>query len=336
LIVEGTVESGGQEHIYLETQGAFSYLTEKNTIKVISSTQAPSTVQKIVARVLDLPMRMIEVDVLRIGGGFGGKEDQAVSWAAMTALASYRLKKPVKLVLRRKEDILMTGKRHPYSSDFKMGLKKNGKILAYETTFYQNAGASADLSTAIMERSLFHATNSYYIPNAKINCASCRTNFPPNTAFRGFGAPQAMFVIESAIFKAADELGVDPTVIQKKNLLKKGNLFPYGMKMQDGKMRKCWEVVGEKYKVEKLYHHVKKFNLDNKIYKKGISIMPICFGISFTSSFLNQASALVHIYTDGSVSVSTAAIEMGQGVNTKIRQVAAEVLSVNILFNLFR
>ncbi|MBL7128941.1 MAG: molybdopterin-dependent oxidoreductase [Ignavibacteria bacterium] len=330
LIVEGTVESGGQEHVYLETQGAFSYPTEKNTIKVISSTQAPSTVQKIVARVLDLPIRMIEVDVLRIGGGFGGKEDQAVSWAAMTALASYKLKKPVKLVLRRKEDILMTGKRHPYSSDFKMGLKRNGKILAYENTFYQNAGASADLSTAIMERSLFHATNSYYIPNAKINCASCRTNFPPNTAFRGFGAPQAMFVIESAIFKAADELGVDPTVIQKKNLLKKGDVFPYGMKLQDGKMRKCWEVAGEKYKVEKIKERINKFNSNNKIYKKGISIMPICFGISFTSSFLNQASALVHIYTDGSVSVSTAAIEMGQGVNTKIRQVAAKVLSINI------
>ena len=330
LIVEGVAESGGQEHAYMETQGAFSYTTEKNTLKVISSTQSPTSVQRIVSRVLNIPMHKVEVDVLRIGGGFGGKEDQAVTWAVITALASYKLKKPVKLILRRNDDIRMTGKRHPYSSDFKIGLNKNGKIIAYEVTFYQNAGAAADLSTAIMERSLFHATNSYFIPNVKINCISCKTNLPPNTAFRGFGAPQAMFVIEAAIFKAADELGVDPSVIQKKNLLKDGDEFPYGMRLRNGKLKKCWQLVEKNYEVENICSRVNKFNSDNKIFKKGVSLMPICFGISFTNTVLNQASALVHVYTDGSIGISTAAIEMGQGVNTKIRQVASQVLSIDI------
>ncbi|MBC8487329.1 MAG: molybdopterin-dependent oxidoreductase [Bacteroidetes bacterium] len=330
LLIEGTVESGGQEHLYMETQGAFVYPSEDGTLKIVSSTQAPTAVQRIAANVLGLPMHKIEVDVLRLGGGFGGKEDQAVSWAVMTALASYKLKKPVKLVLHRKEDIIMTGKRHSYSSDFKMGLNKEGKILAYEVTFYQNAGAAADLSTAIMERSLFHATNSYYIPNAKITCIPCKTNLPPNTAFRGFGAPQAMFVMESAIFKAADKLGIDPSVIQGKNLLKDGDEFTYGMILKNSTARKCWQTAEKNYSIDKLYKGVREFNFKNKIFKKGISMMPICFGISFTNTMLNQASALVHIYTDGSVSVSTAAVEMGQGVNTKIRQVAAEVFSIDI------
>jgi len=330
LLIEGTVESGGQEHIYMETQGALAYPSEDGTIKIISSTQAPTAVQRIAANVLGLPMNKIEVDVLRIGGGFGGKEDQAVPWAVMTALASFKLKKPVKLVLHRKEDIIMTGKRHSYSSDYKMGLSKGGKILAYEVTFYQNAGAAADLSTAIMERSLFHATNSYYIPNAKITCISCKTNLPPNTAFRGFGAPQALFVMESAIYKAADKLGINPSVLQEKNLIKDGDEFTYGMILKNSTARKCWQTAEKHYSIEKLYKDVKEFNSKNKIFKKGISMMPICFGISFTNTMLNQASALVHVYTDGSVSVSTAAVEMGQGVNTKIRQVASEVFSINI------
>ena len=224
----------------------------------------------------------------------------------------------------------MTGKRHPYSSDFKIGLTNDGKILAYETTFYQNAGAAADLSPAVLERTLFHCTNSYYIPNVKATAISCKTNLPPNTAFRGFGGPQGMFVIESAIFKAAEQMGIDPTEIQKKNLLDEGDEFPYGQKTEKCHAKRAWNRAEDKYAVNKIKGRIKEFNLKNDIYKKGVAFMPICFGISFTNTSMNQASALVHVYTDGSISVSTAAVEMGQGVNEKIRQVVANSFSVNI------
>jgi len=329
VVVSGVVESGGQEHIYLETQSAFALPMEDDAVKVVSATQSASAVQRIIAGVLGVLMHKVEVDVLRLGGAFGGKEDQATPWAAMVALTAFLIKKPVKLTLRRQQDIRLTGKRHPYSSDFKIGLNRDGKILAYEVFFYQNAGAAADLSTAILERTLFHITNSYYIPNVKATAVSCRTNLPPNTAFRGFGGPQAMFVIESAIFKAAEAMGVDPAEIQKKNLLNEGDQFPYGMKVKNCHAHKCWDVAEQKYDVEKIRRGVDEFNASHATVKKGFAVMPICFGISFTSTFLNQASALVHVYTDGSVSISTAAVEMGQGVKTKIRQVAAQVFSID-------
>jgi len=328
VIVEGEADSGGQEHLYLETQGAFAYLTESGRLKVVSSTQSPTNVQRVIARILNWSMHQIEVDVLRLGGGFGGKEEQATPWATMAALAAFKLKKPVKLVLCRDEDMQMTGKRHPYSSDFKIGLTNDGQILAYEVTFYQNAGAASDLSPAVLDRTLFHSTNSYFVPNVKATGISCRTNLPPNTAMRGFGGPQGMFVIEAAIFKAAQEMGIEPSVIQRKNLLQEGHSLIYGMKIQNDHAIRCWEVADKKYEIEKMHKAVQNFNLTHQSKKKGLALMPICFGISFTSTFLNQASALVHVYTDGSVSVSTAAVEMGQGVNMKMRQVAAQIFSI--------
>ena len=330
FIIKGKAESGAQEHLYLETQGAFAYPNEGGGIKIISSTQSPTAVQKIAARVLNLPMNKVEVDILRIGGGFGGKEDQATCWAVLAALGSYKTNRPVKLILNRQEDIRLTGKRHPYSSDYKIGLNKAGKILCYEVTFYQNAGAAADLSPAIMERTLFHCTNSYYIPNVKATCVSCKTNLPPNTAFRGFGGPQGMFVIESAIYKAAEKMGLEPAKIQKINLLDEGNEFPYGQLAEKCTARTAWKNAEQKYEFEKTSREVKIYNKENDLYKKGIAFMPICFGISFTNTSMNQASALVHVYTDGSISLSTAAVEMGQGVNEKLRQVAAKTFSVSI------
>jgi len=329
-IVEGQADSGAQEHLYLETQSAIAYPVEGGGIKIISSTQSPTVVQKVTARILNLSMHKVEVDVLRVGGGFGGKEDQATSWAAMAGLAAFKLKKPVKLILPRQEDMRATGKRHPYSSDFKIGLKKDGSIIGYEVTFYQNAGASADLSPAILERTLFHCTNSYYIPNIKATAISCKTNLPPNTAFRGFGGPQGMFVIESAIFKSAEVMGVDPAEIQKRNLLNENDEFPYGQKAENCNTKRTWEKAERLYFINKIRSDVKYFNDTNDIYKKGSAVMPICFGISFTNTSMNQASALVHIYSDGSVSISTAAIEMGQGVNEKVRQIAAEIFSIDI------
>jgi len=280
------------------------------------------------ADVLGVPMHRLEVDVVRLGGGFGGKEDQATSWAILCALATYHLNRPVKYSLHRMEDMRMTGKRNPYSSDFKIGLTRDLKILAYEATFYQNAGASADLSPAVLERTLFHCTNSYFIPNVTATAYSCRTNLPSNTAFRGFGGPQGMFVIESAISKAADELGIPAREIQKRNLINTGEEFPYGQKAES-EAYECWSKAERLYDVKQIEDEVKLFNENNKLVKKGLSFMPICFGISFTKLLMNQARALVHVYTDGSVGVSTGAVEMGQGVNTKMLQVAAAVFSID-------
>lgn len=327
-IFEGVANTNGQEHLYIETQGAYAVPAENDSIKIYSSTQAPTAVQRAVSKVLGIPMHRIEIDVTRLGGGFGGKEDQANMWAALCAMAAFSLKKPVKYALSRMEDMRMTGKRHPYSSDFKIGLNKDLKIIAYEATFFQNAGAAADLSPAVLERTLFHSTNAYFIPNTKCTAYSCRTHLPPNTAFRGFGGPQGMFVIEAAIAMAADKLGVDAAYIQRINLLQTGDEFPYGQHAVSEAME-CWDKASELFDIKTLQKEVADFNTSNKIFKKGISFMPICFGISFTKIVMNNARALVHIYSDGSVNLTTGAVEMGQGVNTKMVQVAAHVLSID-------
>jgi xanthine dehydrogenase large subunit len=327
-IVEGSTETNGQEHLYIETQGAYAIPQENGAIRIYSSTQGPTAVQRTAARVLGIHMHQLEVDTTRLGGGFGGKEDQATTWGVMCALATYHLKKPVKYCLHRMEDMRMTGKRHPYSSDFKIGLNKELKILAYEAVFYQNAGAAADLSPAVMERTLFHCTNSYFVPNVKATAYSCRTHLPPNTAFRGFGGPQGMFVIEAAIAKVAEQLNIPASDIQQKNLLKTGDEFPYGQKAES-EANECWNKAVELYDLKKLRKEIDDYNASNTLYKKGMALMPICFGISFTKTMMNQARALVHVYTDGSIAVSTGAVEMGQGVNTKILQVAASVFSID-------
>lgn len=327
-IIEGEADNEGQEHLYIETQGAYAFEMENGSIRISSSTQGPTAVQRTIAKVLGIGMHKIEVDVVRLGGGFGGKEDQATAWAVMAALGVHILKRPVKIVLHRLDDMRMTGKRHPYRSDFKIGLSKDLKILAYEVTFHQNAGAAADLSPAVMERTLFHGTNSYFIPNAELTAYSCKTNLPPNTAFRGFGGPQGMFVIESAIAKAADFLKVKSREIQEKNLLKDGDEFPYGQIAAQTLAGKAWRKAGELYQIEKIEKEISEFNKQNKHVKKGLAFQPICFGISFTNTRMNNARALVHVYQDGSVGISTGAVEMGQGVNTKMLQVAANVFSI--------
>ncbi|MCR5887077.1 molybdopterin-dependent oxidoreductase [Hymenobacter sp. J193] len=329
-VFEGVAESGGQEHLYIETQGAYAFPTEMGGVRIVSSTQGPTAVQRHTARVLGVGMHQVEVDVTRLGGGFGGKEDQATTWGALAALGAFVVRRPVKLVLDRMADMRMTGKRHPYSSDFKIGLDADLKIVAYEVTFYQNAGAAADLSPAVLERTLFHATNAYFIPNVTATAYSCRTNLPPNTAFRGFGGPQGMFVIESAIACAAEKLGVTPADIQQRNLLREGDLFPYRQPTEGCHAEQAWNTAAELYDLPVRRREVAEFNAAHKLQKKGLALMPICFGISFTKTAMNQARALVHIYTDGSVGVSTGAVEMGQGVNIKIAQVAAQTLGISM------
>jgi xanthine dehydrogenase large subunit len=326
-VFEGRADSNGQEHLYIETQGAYAVPTENGGLRIHSSTQGPTAVQRAACRVTGLAMHQIEVDVQRLGGGFGGKEDQANAWAGICAVAAQLTKRPVKYALDRMEDMRMTGKRHPYSSDYRIGLDKNLKIIAYEVTFYQNAGASCDLSPPVLERTLFHATNSYYIPNVTATAYSCRTNLPPNTAFRGFGGPQGMFVIESAIGHAAEELGVPASEIQRKNLIDNGDEFPYGQIAESDAIT-SWTQGDTRFDFTALQAEANEFNASSRYFKKGIAVMPVCFGISFTKTPMNQARSLVHVYTDGSVAVSTGAVEMGQGVNTKIAQVAAKVFGL--------
>ncbi|HUR99362.1 MAG TPA: molybdopterin cofactor-binding domain-containing protein, partial [Pyrinomonadaceae bacterium] len=328
-VFEGRADMNGQEHLYIETQGAYAVPTENGGLRIYSSTQGPTAVQRAVCRVTGLAMHEVEVDVQRLGGGFGGKEDQANAWAAICAVGSQLTRRPVKYALHRMEDMRMTGKRHPYSADYKIGLDKDLKIFAYEATFYQNAGASADLSPPVLERTLFHCTNSYFVPNVTATAYSCRTNLPPNTAFRGFGGPQGMFVIESAIAHAAEKLEVSAAEIQKANLIENGDEFPYGQIAESDAIT-TWEQGDTKYNFAQLQSDADEFNASSKYFKKGVAMMPVCFGISFTKTPMNQARSLVHVYTDGSVAVSTGAVEMGQGVNTKMAQVAAEMFGLPI------
>ncbi len=329
VVVDGQCEIGGQEHLYLETQRCRAIPLEDGVLRLYSSTQSPYAVQKAAARVLGVAHHKIEVDVKRLGGGFGGKEDQATAWSCLTALAAHCTGKAVELVLPRHQDMICTGKRHPYSADFRIGLNQAGKILAYDVKHYQNAGAAADLSPAVLERTLFHSTNAYFIPNVRIFGASCRTNLPPNTAFRGFGGPQGMFVIESAIAKAAEKMNKPREQIQRLNLLRDGDTFPYGQHLDDVRAERTWDEAAQSFDLNKIKQATKTYNDDHFESKKGYAVMPICFGISFTATFLNQAGALVHVYTDGSVSVSTGGIEMGQGLVTNIARIAARAFGIS-------
>ncbi|MDZ7723607.1 MAG: molybdopterin cofactor-binding domain-containing protein [candidate division KSB1 bacterium] len=327
--VSGQVESGGQEHLYLETQASLCIPESRGRLRIFAGTQSPSAVQRVTAQVLGLQMHDIQVEVQRLGGAFGGKEDQATPWAVMTALAALNLQKPVKLTLRRGEDMRLTGKRHPYSTDYKLGLDADGCFIAFEATYYQNSGAAADLSTAVMERTLFHATGSYYIPNVRVTGLCCRTHLPPFTAFRGFGAPQAMFVMEAAIAAAAEQLDWPPRTLQQTNLLRKNDELPYGMRMQTDTVRRSYNKALSQFNVDARLREIDTKNNASRHIKYGLALMPVTFGISFTNTMLNQAGALVHIYQDGSVSVSTAAVEMGQGVLTKLRHIVARSLGIS-------
>lgn len=328
-VFEGQADSNGQEHLYIETQGAYAVPTEHGSVHISSSTQGPTAVQRQAARVLGVPMHKVEIDVTRLGGGFGGKEDQATVWGVFAALGAFLTKRPVKYSVHRMDDMRMTGKRHPYSSDYKIGLTEDLRIIAYEATFHQNAGSSADLSPAVMERTLFHATNSYFIPNVEVTAYSCKTNLPSNTAFRGFGGPQGMFVIECAIAHAARELGVPAHVIQEKNLLSEGDELPYGQVLDRVLAKASWDTARKKFQIEEIEEEIKQFNALHTHKKKGMAVQPICFGISFTNTPMNNARALVHVYSDGSIGVSSGGVEMGQGLNTKLVQVASAVFSVD-------
>ena len=329
-VVSGRVDSGGQEHVYLETQGAFAEMRDGRKVFVISSTQGPTGVQKAVAQSLGLAMNEVEVEARRLGGGFGGKEDQAAIWASLAALGAWLSRRPVKLYLDRKVDMRATGKRHPYSSDFRIGADAEGKLVVFEADYYQNSGCTCDLSPAILSRTVLHATGAYSIPNVRVTGYMCRTNLPSFTAFRGFGAPQAFFVIEAAMDALAQAMGMDRAELQRKNLFIEGDSTHFGMPIVRARAEESFDRLLEKASWKELRSSIDAFNAANSLEKKGAAILPLCFGISFTKLPMNQAGALVHVYTDGSVLVSTGAIEMGQQVSRKIGLVAAATLGVPI------
>jgi xanthine dehydrogenase large subunit len=327
-VVSGRVELGAQEHVYLETHAAMAVPRDDGGLLVHSATQSPSTTQRAVAAVTGLPMNLVEVQVTRLGGGFGGKEEQATQWAALAALGAAATGRAVRITPDRHDDMRITGKRHPYSADYRLGLDVDGTFMAYEATLLQNAGCTTDLSPAILERSLFHACNAYAIPNVRITVASCRTNVVSNTAFRGFGAPQAIAVIESAIRTAARELGVPARLLQERNLVAEGDLTHYGMRLRDVRARDCWNRMVDEYDPAGRSAAAEVFNASHPLHRRAVDVVPLCFGIAFTARTLNQAEALVHVYADGTVSVTTGAVDMGQGVSAKIQAAVGHELEV--------
>lgn len=330
--IEGKLFVGGQEHWYLETQSSLAIMGENNEITVYSSSQNPTETQILVAEVLGFQSKDVVVEVKRMGGAFGGKETQANHVACWSALLAHHTKRPVKISLSRDDDQKITGKRHRFIINYKASYENNGKINSVIIELNSDAGAATDLSRAILERAMLHADNSYFIPNMKIIGKAYKTNLPSNTAFRGFGGPQGMLAVETIIDKIARVLKKDSVEIRLINYygIKNNNTTPYGQKIEYNQLQTIHEQILKKSDYLKRRKEINLFNSKNEFFKKGLAVTPVKFGISFTTAFLNQAGALVHIYKDGSVQVNHGGTEMGQGLHTKIKQIAASELGVNI------
>lgn len=328
-VLEGVAISEGQEHFYMETQRAMAVPEDSGAITVYSSTQHPTEVHRMVSGVLGLPQHSVTIDVKRLGGGFGGKESQATIWAACTALAAHLTGRPALLKLDREEDMAWTGKRHQFVSHYKVAFDGEGRILALHAELNANGGAVADATSSILERGMLHSENTYMIANHRAIGRPCRTNLPPATAFRGFGAPQGIFMIETVIQRIAHALGKDPYSIRELNAYREGDSAPYGEPVYGaGHLRPLLAELRRSSEWDARQKAIADFNAKSRWQKKGLAMVPVKFGISFTAAFLNQGVALVQIYPDGSVSVNHGAIEMGQEVNTKIAQIAATNLGL--------
>ncbi len=330
-VLKGKLYSGGQDHFYLEGQIAMTIPQEDNNLLVYSSTQHPSETQQIIGKVLKQNYNSIHVIVRRIGGGFGGKETQSFLFAAITSIAAKKLSKPVKLRVDRDDDMIMTGKRHDFLFDYEVGFNNSGEILALKIMMASRCGISPDLSGAINDRAIYHIDNAYFLPNIEINSYRCKTNTVSNTAFRGFGGPQGMFCIENIIENIAQKLNREASEIRKINFYKDKikNTTHYGMKITDNVIEDIFNKLIKKSNYKKRKIEIDNFNKKNKVLKKGIAITPVKFGISFTTTHLNQGGALVHIYTDGSIHLNHGGIEMGQGLMTKLALVASNEFGLN-------
>ena len=328
--IKGNFTTGSQEHFYLEGQVALVIPKEDNNYTVYSSTQHPSETQQIIAKMLNQKSNSISVLVRRIGGGFGGKETNFMT-SAICALLSHKTKKPIKLRLDRDDDMIITGKRHDFYSNYEVGFDDDGRINGLKLKLASRCGMSPDLSLAINERALLHVDNAYYLSDLEIKNYLCKTNTASSTAFRGFGGNQGMMAIENIIDNISRHLKKDPSEVRKINFYgkKNKNITHYGMKINDNVINEIFDDLKNKSNYKKRYIEIKRFNQNNKFKKKGIAITPVKFGISFTTIHLNQAGALVHIYTDGSVHMNHGGIEMGQGTHTKIAQLVANSLGLS-------
>jgi xanthine dehydrogenase large subunit len=323
---EGEFTSGGQEHFYLETQAALAVPGESCQVVVHSSTQNPTEIQAMVARCLGLRQNQVVCVCKRMGGGFGGKETQAAHPAILAALVACKTRRPARMVFSSDLDMQITGKRHPYQSRYQVSFTTDGHITGMKTAYYSNGGVSADLSLAVMERTLLHGENAYYIPNIELTGTVCRTNLPSNTAFRGFGGPQAVAVMENVIEEISAYLGMDAYEIRRRNCygIDERNVTPYGQVVRNNTLPALFEQLAETSQYRERLTAVRAFNARARGWLKGISLIPVKFGISFTRRTFNQGNALVNIYHDGTVQVSSGGTEMGQGLNTKIRQLVAD------------
>ncbi len=331
LRLEGEFEIGGQEHFYLETQAAWAEPGEGRTISVVSSTQHPTEVQRVVARLLDLPTNQVVVQCPRMGGGFGGKETQAAGAAALAALAAHCIGKPVRACFNRDLDMIVTGHRHPFLARFEAGFGPDGRLHAARVGLWANGGWALDLSQAIMDRALLHLDNAYYIPAVEFRGQVAWTNLSSNTAMRGFGGPQGMLVIEEILDRVARRLGLPPEVVRERNLYGgKGetNTTPYGQEIEDNRIQAIWHELKTTSELARRRAEIAQWNVAHPHCKRGIAMTPVKFGISFTVSHFNQAGALVLIYQDGTVQVNHSGTEMGQGLHTNIVAVAARELGI--------
>jgi len=330
--LQGSLHIGGQEHFYLETQVSSVMPTEDGGMIVYTSTQNPTEVQKLVAEVLGVPMNKIVIDMRRMGGGFGGKETQAAGPACLCAVIAHLTGRPTKMRLPRMEDMTMTGKRHPFYVEYDVGFDDDGLLHGIEIDLAGNCGYSPDLSGSIVDRAMFHSDNAYYLGDATINGHRCKTNLASNTAYRGFGGPQGMVAIEEIMDAVARELGKDPLEVRKRNYYGKTerNVTHYYQTVEHNMLEEMTAELEASSDYAKRREEIRAFNARSPVLKKGLALTPVKFGISFTASFLNQAGALVHVYTDGSIHLNHGGTEMGQGLNTKVAQVVAEVFQVDI------
>lgn len=326
--LSGTVDSGGQDHFYLETNAALAVPGEDRQILVHSSTQHPSEVQILVAATLGWGRSRVTVECPRMGGGFGGKETQAAQWACLAAVAAVELGRPVKVWLSRDADMSHTGRRHPFHSRYEVGFDDEGRLLSVAADLYADGGWATDLSLSILDRGLFHLDNAYWLPNVRLRGFVVRTNRVSNTAFRGFGGPQGMVVMEQILEAIAAHLGLDPLQVRRRNLYEEGQHTPYDQPVVGFRIPRILDELEQSSDLVARRAAIQAFNDSHRFRKRAIALTPVKFGISFTASFLNQAGAYVVVYADGTVQLNHGGTEMGQGLYTKMLQVCSHALGV--------
>ncbi len=335
--LEGKIELNGQDHFYLETQASWVIPDEAGNFQVFASTQHPTETQIIVARVLGVPVNRVVVTCLRMGGAFGGKESQANPPAAAAAIAAYKTGRPVRVKLKRQHDMILTGKRHGFLGQYTVGFTSDGKLTGLDIGLYADGGWSLDLSPPVLLRAMLHTDNAYYIPNMTVRGHIAKTHKVSNTAFRGFGGPQGMVVIEEIVDRVARYLGLPPELVRERNFYHgsdDSNTTLYGQEIADNRIARVWQEAKTNSQYGDRQLAIAQFNQANRYKKRGLAITPVKFGISFNKLQYNQAGALVLIYTDGSIQLNHGGTEMGQGLHTKMLQVASRTLGVSL--NRFR